>query len=405
MKKIIKKITLIISLLLIPQTSFIHAKQSFFLENKVATACIVGAIGALSYPFYASKKIDPKVAANHKGDLSLKTKSSLIGGILSLLTYGILSLFNAESKKPTNEHPITPVKLIAKNDYCNEIMLSQDVLRDFPIDYYIANAPYATANALIPVRNKRIKTLKENYKNAHDGYSNTVQLYSTTKKLDIKKGYTTKFEVWNLDTFDAAKKLLSSKPAVLDMANEITPGGGPHYGCLAQEEQCCYRSPNLFTALVRAKQAICGANWFHHGDAKHNTPFITETGAVYVPKVKVIRKSEAEKYELSKPEDIFSVDVIVSAAYDLGGTKKSANYVAGTMEKIRTQLRVALLNGHDTLLLSAFGCGAFKNNSNEVSGFYKEVFNEPEFKGAFKLVVFSIFGGGDNYKTFKRILE
>ena len=102
-------------------------------------------------------------------------------------------------------------------------------------------------------------------------------------------------------------------------------------------------------------------------------------------------------------EEIFSIDVIASAAYDLRGvTSLPANYFDGMKEKIRTQLRVALDNGHDTLLLSAYGCGAFFNDPKIVSHLYKDVFNEAEFKGAFKTVVFSIFGGGNNHKIFEQ---
>jgi uncharacterized protein (TIGR02452 family) len=77
--------------------------------------------------------------------------------------------------------------------------------------------------------------------------------------------------------------------------------------------------------------------------------------------------------------------------------------------KIRIALRVAILKGMTTLVLPAWGCGAFKNPASEVAESFKEVFQEEEFLGAFEEICFAIlddhnakheFNPEGNFKPF-----
>ena len=61
-----------------------------------------------------------------------------------------------------------------------------------------------------------------------------------------------------------------------------------------------------------------------------------------------------------------------------------------TRNKIRTIFRIGLLYGHDSLVLGAFGCGAFRNPPEEMARLFHEVMEEPEFKDRYRLITFSI---------------
>ena len=61
-----------------------------------------------------------------------------------------------------------------------------------------------------------------------------------------------------------------------------------------------------------------------------------------------------------------------------------------TKDKIRTILRIAHFHGHDAVVLSALGCGAFRNPPADVAAAFDEVLREDEFAGAFKKVLFAI---------------
>ena len=60
------------------------------------------------------------------------------------------------------------------------------------------------------------------------------------------------------------------------------------------------------------------------------------------------------------------------------------------MNKIRTIFRIALVNGHDSLVLGAFGCGAFRLPPEAVAEQFSRVLAEPEFECRFRAVVFAI---------------
>jgi uncharacterized protein (TIGR02452 family) len=47
-------------------------------------------------------------------------------------------------------------------------------------------------------------------------------------------------------------------------------------------------------------------------------------------------------------------------------------------------------HGKDALVLGAFGCGAYKLPPQAVVAQFRQVMNEPEFAGKFRLLVFAI---------------
>jgi uncharacterized protein (TIGR02452 family) len=58
--------------------------------------------------------------------------------------------------------------------------------------------------------------------------------------------------------------------------------------------------------------------------------------------------------------------------------------------KIRTIFRMGVEHGKDALVLGAFGCGAYKLPCDAVAELFRQVSEEPEFAGKFRLLVFAI---------------
>ena len=135
---------------------------------------------------------------------------------------------------------------------------------------------------------------------------------------------------------------------------------------------------------------------------------IPEVGGIYVPGVQFFRADPSEGHAfLEKP---FTAAVFASAAYNCGHDRPADDqtYRQNTQEKIRTMLRAALINGHDSVVLSAFGCGAFHNDPRLIASLYREVFTEPEFFGQFKRIAIGIIedhNSSGNFRTFKDILN
>lgn len=56
------------------------------------------------------------------------------------------------------------------------------------------------------------------------------------------------------------------------------------------------------------------------------------------------------------------------------------HHVEPIKNKIRTIFRIGLIHGHDSLVLGALGCGAFRNPPRHVAQLFHEVMEELEFK-------------------------
>lgn len=66
------------------------------------------------------------------------------------------------------------------------------------------------------------------------------------------------------------------------------------------------------------------------------------------------------------------------------------HHVEPIKNKIRIIFRIGLVHGHDSLVLGALGCGAFRNLPRHVARLFHEVMDEPEFKDKYRRVVFAI---------------
>lgn len=192
------------------------------------------------------------------------------------------------------------------------------------------------------------------------------------------------------DTLAVARSYLKEDPCVLNMASVHKPGGGWLRGATAQEEMLCYRS-ELYLSLA-----------FH----AHLYP-LSGTSAIYSKDIVVFRD---DGLEMLRPKDYYKVSFVSIPALCIPKLIHGCLYpddVHATKEKIRTLLRIAALHGHMTLILGAFGCGAYGNPPNQMATMFKDALGEQEFKTLFHRVVFAIVDGArtDNYRIFRDILS
>jgi uncharacterized protein (TIGR02452 family) len=76
-------------------------------------------------------------------------------------------------------------------------------------------------------------------------------------------------------------------------------------------------------------------------------------------------------------------------------------------ERIKTLFRVLVWSGKRSLVLSALGCGAFRNPPEAVAKLFKEVLQEDEFCGKFHGIWFAILDrkGSKNLDAFTKVLD
>lgn len=197
--------------------------------------------------------------------------------------------------------------------------------------------------------------------------------------------YQTQFIFAEQDTLDMAESFINEglNPAALNLANPRNPGGGVQNGSSAQEESL-FRRTNYFLALLPRKAAYYP---------------IQGPEVIYTPCVQVFRTSEEEGCAFRKP---FSVAIIACAAIDLRTvSQEPGDYETRTKNKISVLLRTALEKGHDSVVLGAMGCGAFRNDPDKMAGYFAEILHSDEFKGRFKKVGFAILFNQDLLENFR----
>lgn len=223
-------------------------------------------------------------------------------------------------------------------------------------------------------------------------YSEEIHL----TEADIRDGEgPVEIQVINRDCLDVAREYADRKPLVLNMANRQIPGGGVEYGAGAQEE-CLFRSSNYFQALYPLKDSY---------------PMDRNYGGIYSPDVTVFRGLEEDGYPLLGTP--FRVNFVAVAAVNRPRLTSGGTFTPeirkATENKIRTVLNIAILQKQKFLILSALGCGAFRNPPEEVAGIFREQLAQEPYRSYFRTVIFAIKPNhrdtdNHNFRVFSRIL-
>lgn len=199
------------------------------------------------------------------------------------------------------------------------------------------------------------------------------------------EGHSTTITVEEDTTFSAAKRyLVAGKTAVLNFANPVTPGGGAQNGAMAQEE-CLCRSSNLYVCLTSSPFL----DYYPYNRSLHNHFYSDRI--IYTKGVTVF-KTDDEIPVLMPEQDWFQVDVITCAAPYIAKRKYTNRTALKSLFKSRIKniFEVAIENGITTLILGAFGCGAFKNPPELVASAFYETINENRYAEQFDRIVFAI---------------
>ena len=215
-------------------------------------------------------------------------------------------------------------------------------------------------------------------------------------------------------TLEAAKAYANTKVAVLNFASASHPGGGVTTGAGAQEESIC-RCSTLHPCLLAPKmeKLFYEPHW-HQNNALH------DDDCIYTPGVTVI-KTDTSAPELLDESDWYNVDVITCAAPNLRNFERKKEllvdkYGCGSItdeglkqlhiKRLRRILDIAILNNAESIILGAFGCGAFMNDPRIVANATAEVIKD--YLHAFKNIEFAVFcrpGFEQNYKEFCKLRE
>ena len=246
-------------------------------------------------------------------------------------------------------------------------------------------------NSYINEKGETVNIYREDYgMNFDEPTIFNKNLYPKIKDIRFDKNQETEIVVENIDCLYAACNLVDEgyNPAVLNMASFSTPGGGVAKGSAAQEESLCRRT-NLYLSISRfAKQ-----------DQKVRYPLDINYGAIYSPVVSVFRLSEKDGCKFM--DTPVTIDVISAAAIKKPILENGHMTETNRMKlrnKIRTILNLGIYFRNDSLVLGAFGCGAYATPPDDVAEIFRDVLSERFYKNAFKKIVFAIIDDGNAHR-------
>jgi uncharacterized protein (TIGR02452 family) len=201
---------------------------------------------------------------------------------------------------------------------------------------------------------------------------------------DIEFFDETRVHVANETTLRAARRMVDAglRPLALNFANGIQPGGGFLGGARAQEEVLC-RSSALYKTLNGDPM------YRHHGG--RSLPDSTEW-AILSPDVPVFRTDAGET--LDEPWLLSFITCAAPVARSVGQP------AAGDLleRRIRRVLAIASAHGYESLVLGAWGCGAFGNDPVRTARDFRHAL-ESDFSGHFSDIVFAVTDWSPERKT------
>jgi uncharacterized protein (TIGR02452 family) len=185
----------------------------------------------------------------------------------------------------------------------------------------------------------------------------------------------TRLQVTNETTLGASRTLVERglRPLALNFANGVNAGGGFLQGARAQEEVLC-RSSALYLTL--------------EGDplyAEHRKRPLPDSSewAILSPDVPVFRDDTGAPLE--KPWLLSFITCAAPYAPTVG-QPASAEMLKRRIHRV---LATARAFGYETIVLGAWGCGAFENDPKRTANDFRQAI-ETDFRGAFSSIVFAI---------------
>ena len=185
----------------------------------------------------------------------------------------------------------------------------------------------------------------------------------------------TTVQVTNETTMAAAQRMIIAglRPLALNFANGVNPGGGFLHGARAQEEAIC-RSSCLYQTLL--------GDPMYDAHRERELPDSTDW-TIYSPNVPIFRSDEGD--ELSQPWLLSILTCAAPYAPEIGQPESG-----DLLEKrINRVLEIARCLGYTSMVLGAWGCGAFGNDIKRTASDFRSSL-ESDLGRAFSDITFAI---------------
>jgi uncharacterized protein (TIGR02452 family) len=233
-----------------------------------------------------------------------------------------------------------------------------------------------------------------------DAFANVENEY---KKISNKKERGNSIiEITDETTISAARRLVVSegyyKAVCLNFASAKNPGGGFLSGSQAQEESLA-RSSGLYSSIFQMEE-------MYNYNRGIKTCLYSDY-MIYSPKVPVFRDDYNRLLD-----EAFRISFITAPAVNAGvireREKENIEKMHSIMiDRIKKILLIAALHNNRAIVLGAYGCGVFRNKTEDVAGYFKKVLHDDGYKLLFDKIVFAIYDNSvdkSKVREFERAL-
>jgi len=217
-----------------------------------------------------------------------------------------------------------------------------------------------------------------------------------TLALPETNDYTPKYEVVNESVVGTIVRLNEKEKGncgVLNFASAKNPGGGFLNGAIAQEEALA-ASSDLYISQLTIPQ-------YYNINRNCRTLLYTHN-MIYSDSITFIRDCNLNL--LSAP---VTANVLTSPAVNAGAYYRNENGDRSTvMDVMETRMRYILklfaAKSNRTIILGAYGCGVFGNDTADVAGIFYKLLKDEGLEQHFKQIVFAVYDPkGQQYNIFR----
>lgn len=280
-----------------------------------------------------------------------------------------------------------------------EIMMLEDTLNIFEKGYYEINSRHVLLK-LSEQEQRGVKVFLPDEVHALENHKFSQRVFTLGK---------CRHSCENTDSFSMARNLCritlhsseekdKKEILILNFANPVNPGGGVRRGAIAQEEDLCRKS-----SLLLSLESEEAENYY-----TYNRSLNTNMGSdaiIIMPKVEIIKDENGNLLD----------ETVVVAVMTCAAPMIRYGYEGFSEEEYRTMfynriigmLRCAAVLGYKSLVLGAFGCGAFGNDAKVVSDLFHgaiDNFNHLSYsfeREVFSTVDFAVLSPPNNQYNFR----
>jgi len=203
----------------------------------------------------------------------------------------------------------------------------------------------------------------------------------------IQRERAQRIEVHNESTLQAARRLQGQgyRVAALNFASAKNPGGGFLKGARAQEESLA-RSSGLYACLKDHPM------YTYHRERRDA---LYSDYAIYSPDVPVFRDDEGQLLGAPYPCAFITAPAVNAGVVLKRSPGRRAEVRRAMKSRIQRVLRIAAHHDHDALVLGAWGCGVFRNDTTQIAQLFELALTH-EARNQFDIVVFAVLDSSKN---------